>query len=149
MAEELLGCAIANRAKKRLAKQVLTSLTWDFGQEMSAHNFYDGNRHDGLFCGSSSPWQGGSNENTNRLLRQYFPKGKGMAIYSQGQLDEISNKLNTLLRKILRLKIQQKYLNKCCTGRLSLSQLTSRGIIQSCNINMTQERYEVWKKINL
>ena len=52
----------------------------------------------------SSPWQRGSNENTNGLLRQYFPKDKGMGIYSQSQLDEIANKLNTRPRKTLGFK---------------------------------------------
>jgi len=47
------------------------------------------------FCDPSSPWQRGSNENTNELLRQYFPRGKSIAIYTQKQLDEIANKLNT------------------------------------------------------
>jgi IS30 family transposase len=56
------------------------------------------------FCDPSSPWQRGSNENTNGLLRQYFPKGDGMAMYTQGQLDEIANKLNTRPRKTLGFK---------------------------------------------
>ena len=52
-------------------------------------------------CDPSSPWQRGSNENTNGLLRQYFPKGKGMAIYPQSQLDEVATKLNIRPRKTL------------------------------------------------
>ena len=56
------------------------------------------------FCDPSSPWQRGSNENTNGLLRQYFRKGKGMAMYTQDQLDEIANKLNTRPRKTLGFK---------------------------------------------
>lgn len=88
---------------KRLPKQVLTSLTWDRGHEMSAHKTFtmatDMAVH---FCDPTSPWQRGSNENTNGLLRQYFPKGMG--IYSQSQLDEIANKLNTRPRKTLGFK---------------------------------------------
>ena len=90
---------------KRLPKQVLTSLTWDRGHEMSAHkSFTMATDMTVYFCDPSSPWQRGSNENTNGLLRQYFPKGKGMGIYSQSQLDEIANKLNTRPRKKLGFK---------------------------------------------
>lgn len=90
---------------KRLPKQVLTSLTWDRGHEMSAHKTFTMATDMAVyFCDPSSPWQRGSNENTNGLLRQYFPKGKGMGIYSQSQLDEIANKLNTRPRKTLGFK---------------------------------------------
>lgn len=90
---------------KRLPKQVLTSLTWDRGREMCAHKTFTMATDMAVyFCDPSSPWQRGSNENTNGLLRQYFPKGKGMAIYTQNQLDEIANKLNTRPRKTLGFK---------------------------------------------
>ena len=90
---------------KRLPKQMLTSLTWDHGREMCAHqNFMIATDMTVFFCDPSSPWQHGSNENTNGLLRQYFPKGKGMAIDTQSQLDEIANKLNTRSRKTLGFK---------------------------------------------
>ena len=56
------------------------------------------------FCDSSSPWQRGTNENTNGLLRQYFPEGKPMGMYSQSQLNEIASKLNTRPRKTLKFK---------------------------------------------
>jgi IS30 family transposase len=52
-------------------------------------------------CDLSTPWQRGSNENTNGLVRQYFPKGKGIATYTQKQLDEVATKLNTRPRKTL------------------------------------------------
>lgn len=51
------------------------------------------------FCDPSSPWQRGSNENTNGLLRQSFPKGKGVVMYTQDQLDKIANKSNARPRK--------------------------------------------------
>lgn len=90
---------------KRLPQNVLRSLTWDRGQEMSAHKkFTMATDMTVYFCDPSSPWQRGSNENTNGLLRQYFPKGKGMAMYTQSQLDEIANKLNTRPRKTLGFK---------------------------------------------
>ena len=90
---------------KRLPQSVLRSLTWDRGKEMSAHKkFTMATDMAVYFCDPSSPWQRGSNENTNGLLRQYFPKGKGMAMYTQNQLDEIANKLNTRPRKTLGFK---------------------------------------------
>ncbi len=90
---------------KRLPQNVLRSLTWDRGQEMSAHKkFTMATDMAVYFCDPSSPWQRGSNENTNGLLRQYFPKGKGLAMYTQNQLDEIANKLNTRPRKTLGFK---------------------------------------------
>ena len=90
---------------KRLPQHVLRSLTWDRGQEMSAHKTFTMATDMAVyFCDPSSPWQRGSNENTNGLLRQYFPKGNGMAMYSQSQLDEIANKLNTRPRKTLGFK---------------------------------------------
>lgn len=90
---------------KRLPQSVLRSLTWDRGKEMSAHKrFTMATDMAVYFCDPSSPWQRGSNENTNGLLRQYFPKGKGLAMYTQNQLDEIANKLNTRPRKTLGFK---------------------------------------------
>jgi IS30 family transposase len=90
---------------KRLPQSVLRSLTWDRGKEMSAHKrFTMATDMAVYFCDQSSPWQRGSNENTNGLLRQYFPKGKGLAMYTQNQLDEIANKLNTRPRKTLGFK---------------------------------------------
>ena len=87
---------------KRLPKQVLSSLTWDRGREMCAHKAFTMATDMAVYlCDPSSPWQRGSNENTNGLLRQYFPKGKGMAIYTQNQLDEVATKLNTRPRKTL------------------------------------------------
>ena len=53
------------------------------------------------FCDASSPWQKGTNENTNGLLRQYLPKGKNLNLYSQEQLNKIALQLNTRPRKIL------------------------------------------------
>jgi len=90
---------------KRLPQHVLRSLTWDRGQEMAAHKSFTMATDMAVnFCDPSSPWQRGSNENTNGLLRQYFPKGKGMTMYTQDQLDEIANKLNTRPRKTLGFK---------------------------------------------
>lgn len=97
----------------RLPQHLLKSLTWDRGQEMSAHKIFTVDTEMAVyFCDPSSPWQRGTNENTNGLLRQYFPKGKPMGMYSQSQLNEIANKLNTRPRKTLRFKTPAEVLNQ-------------------------------------
>ena len=90
---------------QQLPKQVLKSLRWDRGLELSSHKkFTIATDMAVYFCEPRSPWQGGTNENTNGLLRQYFPKGAGLAIQSQNQLNSIAEKLNTRPRKTLGFK---------------------------------------------
>lgn len=67
-------------------------------------DIYHGYGYGGYFCDPSSPWQRGTNKNTNGLLRQYFLKGTGLAMYTQHQLDAIAAKLNTRPRKTLGFK---------------------------------------------
>ncbi len=89
----------------RLPQHLLESLTWDRGQEMSAHKAFTIDTDMTVyFCSPSSPWQRGTNDSTNGLLRQYFPEGEFMRMYDQAELDEIANKLNTRSRKTLGFK---------------------------------------------
>ena len=79
------------------------SLTWDRGTELASHkNFSLATGMKVYFCDPSSPWQRGSNENTNGLLRQYFPKRSCLSGYSQHELDEIASELNSRPRKTLK-----------------------------------------------
>jgi IS30 family transposase len=85
-----------------LPAQLRRSLTWDQGSEMGEHRrFTVESGVEVYFCDPQSPWQRGSNENTNGLLRQYFPKGKSLAEVSQEHLDGVAAKLNRRPRKTL------------------------------------------------
>jgi IS30 family transposase len=99
----------SEQVARALAKQVLKlpatlrrSLTWDRGSEMAAHkDFTVATDVKVYFCDPHSPWQRGSNENTNGLLRQYFPKGSDLSAFSQRQLDNVAHSLNTRPRMTL------------------------------------------------
>jgi IS30 family transposase len=105
--------ALARRVRK-LPVQLRRSLTWDQGKEMSAHkDFSLATDVKVYFCDPHSPWQRGSNENTNGLLRQYFPKGADLSGYSQAQLDKVALKLNQRPRETLGFHTPAHKLSAC------------------------------------
>ena len=93
--------ALIDRAKS-LPANLMQTLTWDQGKEMASHRrFTLATDVKVCFCDPASPWQRGSNENTNGLLRQYLPKGMNPANQTQQDLDEVATSLNPRPRKTL------------------------------------------------
>jgi len=98
---EVVVAALSQHVRK-LPATLRRSLTWDRGLEMAKHKeFTVATDVQVYFCDPQSPWQRGTNENTNLLLRQYFPRGTDLAPISQAQLDQVSLRLNQRPRKTL------------------------------------------------
>lgn len=99
---------------KKLPAELRRSLTWDRGLELANHKqFSIATDVKVYFCDPRSPWQRGTNENTNRLLRQYFPKGTNLAMHSQQKLNAVAKRLNQRPRKTLEFKTPADKLNEC------------------------------------
>ena len=98
--ETVINALIKNARK--LPQELYQSLTWDRGKEMADHKrFTLATDIKVYFCDPQNPWQRGTNENTNGLLRQYFPKGTDLSAYSQAKLNAVARKLNERPRKTL------------------------------------------------
>ena len=105
--------ALIKQAHK-LPSELYKSLTWDRGKEMHDHKrFTLATDIKVYFCDPQSPWQRGSNENTNGLLRQYFPKGTDLSVHSQAKLNAVARQLNERPRKTLGFETPAERFNAC------------------------------------
>ena len=105
--------ALIKQAKK-LPTELYKSLTWDRGKELADHRRFSlATDIDVYFCDPQSPWQRGSNENTNGLLRQDFPKGTDLSVYSQAHLNKVARQLNERPRKTLGFETPAERFNAC------------------------------------
>ncbi len=105
--------ALVKHAHK-LPTELYKSLSWDRGKEMADHQrFTLATDIDVYFCDPQSPWQRGSNENTNGLLRQYFPKGTDLSVHSQARLNAVARRLNERPRKTLEFETPAERFNAC------------------------------------
>ena len=116
---------VQNKTTEEVVKQLVThaktipvhlyqSLTWDRGAELKRHReFTLATDIDVYFCDPKSPWQRGTNENTNRLLRQYLPKGTDLSVHSQKELNQIARKLNERPRKTLNYETPAERFAQC------------------------------------
>lgn len=105
--------ALIKQARK-LPDELYKSLTWDRGSEMTNHQRFTLETNIKVyFCDPQSPWQRGSNENTNRLLRDYFPKGTDLSVHSQNKLNWVARELNERPRKTLEYETPAARFNAC------------------------------------
>jgi IS30 family transposase len=102
------------RQARKLPTELYRSLTWDRGKELADHKrFSVATNIDVYFCDPQSPWQRGSNENTNRLLRQYFPRQTDLAPHSQAHLNKVARQLNERPRKTLDFQSPAERFSDC------------------------------------
>ena len=98
----------------KLPRELYKSLTWDRGKEMADHKRFSLDTDIKVyFCDPQSPWQRGSNENTNGLLRQYFPKGMDLSNVHQNRLNAVARRLNERPRETLEFETPAERFNQC------------------------------------
>jgi IS30 family transposase len=105
---------LARIVADKLPRELYKSLTWDRGKEMADHKRFTLDTDIKVyFCDPKSPWQRGSNENTNGLLRQYFPKGMNLSNIHQNRLNAVARRLNERPRETLNFETPAERFNQC------------------------------------
>lgn len=98
---------------KQMPDELRKTLTWDRGMELAKHIDFTANTGVPVyFCDPQSPWQRGTNENTNSLIRQYFPKKTCLAQHTQEVLDQVADQLNSRPRKTLKFNTPKQIIEK-------------------------------------
>jgi IS30 family transposase len=109
-----LALSLSEREEIKLPRELYKSLTWDRGTEMAEHTRFSVDTDIQVyFCDPKSPWQRGSNENTNGLLRQYFPKGMDLSQVHQNRLNVVARQLNERPRKTPNYETPAERFNQC------------------------------------
>ena len=136
--------ALIKQAKK-LPTELYQSLTWDRGKELADHRRFSlATDIDVYFCDPQSPWQRGSNENTNGLLRQYFPKGTDLSVYSQAHLNNVARQLNERPRKTLGFETPAERFNACVASTdRDGSQFQIDGVVERQTVSLGQGECDV------
>jgi IS30 family transposase len=115
-------------AMSRLPEVLCKTLTWDQGAEMKSHaKIAEATGLDIYFCDPHSPWQRGLNENTNGLLRQYFPKGADLSVFGADYLEHVAMKLNNRPRKRLGWKTPAEALDELLSNSTDPNGVASTG----------------------
>jgi IS30 family transposase len=126
---DVVADAISQRITA-LPEQLRRSLTWGRGKEMADHaRFSIDTGVAAYFCGPRSPWQRGTNENTNGLLRQYFPKRSDLALHSQADLDAVAAELNGRPRQTVQPSTQSARLQWRRCGRADPQTLAVKALV--------------------
>ena len=133
--------ALIKQAKK-LPNELYKSLTWDRGKELTDHRrFTLATDVDVFFCDPQSPWQRGSNENTNGLLRQYFPKGTDLSVHSQAHLNKVARQLQRTATGDIGINVEPpaERFNACVASMSSAGCQKRTLAVQSVHVRFTPE----------